>query len=83
MIKEYETAVSKIIYYDKNKKTNFWTISLKFHLWVPLRNPEVHYCPYICSPLVPIFKKIYPFSRITTHLPQIDFNIVLPSTPWP
>ena len=38
MIKEYETAVSKIIYYDKNKKkTNFWRISVKFQLWVPLK----------------------------------------------
>ena len=36
MIKEYETTVSKIIYYDKNKKTNFWRMSVKCHLWVPL-----------------------------------------------
>ena len=37
MIKEYETTVSKIIYYDKNRKTNFWRTSVKFHLWVPLK----------------------------------------------
>ena len=39
MIKEYETTVSKIIYYiDKNKKkTNFWRISVKFHLWVTFK----------------------------------------------
>ena len=59
-------------YKDVTKLTN----------WL-LRNPEVHYRPYISSPLVPIFSKINPFSRITTHLPQIHFNIVLPSTPWP
>ena len=33
--------------------------------------------------LVPIFSKIYSLSRITTHLPQIHLNIVLPSRPWP
>ena len=37
MITEYETTVSKIIYYNKNKKTNFWRISMKFHLLVPLK----------------------------------------------
>ena len=47
-----------------------------------LRNPEVHYRPYISSPLGPIISKIYPDSRITTCLPQIHFNIILPSTPW-
>ena len=36
IIKEYETTVSKIIYYGKNKKTNFWRIFVKFQLWVPL-----------------------------------------------
>ena len=29
-------TVFKIIYYDRNKKTNFWRVSVKFHLWVPL-----------------------------------------------
>ena len=48
MIKEYETTVSKIIYYDKNKtkkkkKTNFWRISVKFHLWVPLKEKSFNY----------------------------------------
>ena len=39
MIKEYETTVSKILFImTKTKKTNFWRISVKFHLWVPLRN---------------------------------------------
>ena len=41
MIKEYETTVSKIIYYDKNKKPNFWKISVKFHLWVPLNGEKL------------------------------------------
>ena len=41
-------------------------------------NPEVHYRLYISSPLAPIFSKIYPISSITTHLPQIHFNIILP-----
>ena len=44
-----------------------------------LRNPEVHYRSYIYLPLVPIFSKIYPVSSITTHLPQIHFNIIFPS----
>ena len=44
-----------------------------------LRNPEVHYRPYISSPLGPILSKIYPVSIITTHLPQIHINIILPS----
>ena len=35
------------------------------------RNPEVHYRPYLSPPLVPIFSKSYPISRITTHLPEI------------
>ena len=47
------------------------------------RNPDVHYRPYIIPPLVPIFSKSYPTSRITTHLPQIHFNIILPSTSRP
>ena len=50
--------------------------------WI-LRNKKVHYRPYISSPLVPIFSKSYSYSRIATHLPQIHFHIVLPSTPWP
>ena len=48
-----------------------------------LRNPKVHYHPYISPQLVPIFRNSYSISRITTHLPQIHFNIVLPSVPWP
>ena len=48
-----------------------------------LRNPEVYYRPYIGLPLVPIFSKMYPVSRITAHLPQIHLNIILPSTSWP
>ena len=47
-----------------------------------LRNPEVHYRPYISPPLVPIFSKSYPVTRITTRLPQVHFNIILPSTSW-
>ena len=47
------------------------------------RNPKVHYRPYISPPLVPFFSKSYPISRITTHLPQIHFNIILPSTSRP
>ena len=39
------------------------------------RNPEVHYRPYISPPSVPIFSKSYLIPRITTHLPQIHFNI--------
>ena len=34
-------TVSKIIYYDKNKKMNFWRISVKFQLWVPLKCLEL------------------------------------------
>ena len=37
----------------------------------------------ISPPLVPIFSKGYPISRITTHLPQIHFNVILPSMSRP
>ena len=40
-----------------------------FHIYLTnwlLRNQEVHYRPYISSPLVHILSKIYPFSRMTT-----------------
>ena len=40
-----------------------------------LQNLEVHYCPYISPPLVPILNKIYLISRTTTFVPQIHFNI--------
>ena len=46
-------------------------------------NPEVHFRHYISPPLVPVLSKSYPISRITTHLPQIHFNINLPSTSRP
>ena len=46
--------------------------------WV-IRNPEVHYRPYISSPLIPIVSKIYPISKYTTHLPQIHFAIIYDS----
>ena len=36
-----------------------------------LRKLEVHYRPYISSPLVSIFSKSYPISRITTSLKSI------------
>ena len=36
MIKEYETTVSKLFIMTKTRKTNFWRVSVKFHLWVPL-----------------------------------------------
>ena len=48
------------------------------HNWL-LRNPQVHYRSYINPQLVAILSKIYPVSSITTHLPQIHFNINLPS----
>ena len=43
------------------------------------RNQEVHYRSFISSPLISIFGKIYLISRITINLPQIHFNIILPS----
>ena len=53
--------------------TNYIFILSKDNLllsnWL-LSNLEVHYCPYISLPLVPIFSKSYPISRITTYLPQ-------------
>ena len=44
---------------------------------------EVHYCPCISPPLLPILSKIHPVSSITIHLIQIHFNIILPSTSRP
>ena len=49
----------------------------------PGMEPGSSFSPYISSPLVPIFSKIYPISRITTHLPQIHFNSILLSTSRP
>ena len=57
MIKEYETTVSKIIYYDKDKKTNFWRISVKFLMWVPLR------CTLIKSVLCILLYPYYVFLK--------------------
>ena len=48
-----------------------------------LRNPELHYRPYISLPFIPILSKSYPISRNTTHLLQIHFNIILPSKSQP
>ena len=61
---------------DSSFKTNVLTN------WL-LRNPEVYYHPYINLILDPILSNIYPISSITIHLPQIHFNIILPSTSWP
>ena len=44
-----------------------------------LRNPEIHHYSYISLPLVPILSNIFSVFSITTHLPQIHFNIILPS----
>ena len=59
-----------------------WEESLSFKGpdWL-LRNPEVHYRPYISPPFNPILSKIFSVSRVTTQHPQIHFNIVLQSTP--
>ena len=40
-----------------------------------LKNPEVHYRPYISPPSVPILRKINLISSITTHLPQIHLML--------
>ena len=47
------------------------------------RKLEVSYCPYVSPSLVPISSKIYAVPRITNHLPQIHFNIILPSASRP
>ena len=47
------------------------------------KQAEAHYRSYISPPLVPISSKFCPVSRITTSLPQIHFNFILPSTSRP
>ena len=51
--------------------------------WVTFKEPQIYYCPFILAPVVCIVSKIHPVPRITTHLPQIHFNIILPSTSRP
>ena len=72
MIKEYETTVSKIIYYDKNKKkTNFWRISVKFHLLVPLNNNKlfiIRYCGVkVMWPSVPLNQTLNKLRSLNVH----------------
>ena len=94
MWKEFYSIIKIILILTFVFLCNIWTqwvtISRNTIYYLPkvlnnwlLGNPEVHYRPCISSPLVPIFSKIYPISSISTHLPQIHFNIILASTSRP
>ena len=67
---------------DKDKKTKKKEEEISGTSWINYINNLTN-CLLRKPPLVPTFSKILPISRITTHLPQIHFNIILPSTSWP
>jgi len=45
-------------------------------------NSKVHFHVHKCPPSVPILGQIYPFHASQSHCLKINFNIILPFTPY-
>jgi hypothetical protein len=61
-------------------EANSHSASQEFHhfLW----NPKFHYCVGKGPPLVPILSHIHPYHTFPPNFRKINFNVILPSTPW-